>query len=93
MGKGFNGESLSRALHSIVQSEPERVFSFSEIVSAVKKRGTWADDTIWQNLMAHVRNLVPAKYHWNEYQERFLFLHPDGRYELYNPEIHPEVIE
>jgi len=90
MNKGFHGEPLREAIRSIVQ--PGKVLSFSEIVFEIKKRGTWKDDTIRQSLMAHVRNLVPAKYRWKP-KEQFLFLRGDGRYELYNPKIHPEVVE
>jgi hypothetical protein len=88
--KGFHGESLPEAIRSIMQ--PGKAMSFSELVIEIKKKGSWQDDTIWQNLMSHLRNLVPAKYHWNP-KEQFLFLRPDGRYELYSPETHPEVIE
>lgn len=91
MAKGFHGESLQEALRSIVQ--PGMILPFSELVTKIKERGTWKDDTIWQNLMAHARNLVPAKYHWNENQDLFLFLRPDGRYERFDPKIHPKVIE
>jgi len=90
MPKGFCGESVPEVIRSIVQ--PGKTLSFSEIVIEIKKRGDWADDTIWQTLMALVRNLVPAKYHWNP-REQFLFLRADGRHELYSPEIHPKAVE
>lgn len=90
MRLGFHGESIREAIHSIMQ--PGRILAFSEFVDEIKKKGAWKDDTIWQNLMTFVINLVPAKYHWNA-SEQFLFLRGDGRYELYNPSIHPQVIE
>lgn len=90
MSLGLHGESLREALQSIVQ--PGIVLSFTEIVTEIKKRGPWRDDTIYQTLMAHTRNLVPAKHRWHA-REQFLFLRGDGKYELYNPEIHPEVVE
>jgi hypothetical protein len=90
MNKGFHGEPLREAIRSIVQ--PGKVLSFSEIVIEIKKKGAWKDDSIYQTLMAHVRNLVPAKYRWHA-REQFLFLRANGRYELYNPEIHPKVVE
>ncbi len=91
MSKGFHRESLREALSAIVQ--PDTVMSFSELIVEIKKRGPWKDDTIYQNLMSHVRNLVPAKFHWHDGQERLLFLRPDGRYERYDQRIHPKVIE
>lgn len=66
--------------------------SYSEIASEVKKRGDWSDDTICQNLMSHVKNLIPAKYNWVN-AEKFLFLRGDGRYEIYDPKVHPEIVE
>jgi hypothetical protein len=90
MRKGFHGESVSEALRTIIT--PGEAMSFSEIVSEIKKKGDWRDDTIWQNLMAHVKNLIPAKHHWNP-REQFLFLRGDGRYEIYDPETHPKIVE
>jgi hypothetical protein len=90
MGKGFHGESVPEVIRSIMK--PGRVLSFSELVHEIKKKGPWRDETIWQTLMALVMNLVPARHHWQS-SSQFLFLRADGRYELYNPTIHPKIIE
>ena len=90
MTKGNQGESCAEAVRSSLK--PGEVATFSELYKRVKQKGNWKDETIWQNLMCHIVNLPPAKYHWKG-AVPFLFLHDDGRYELYDPQKHPKTIE
>ena len=90
MTKGYNGESCTEAIRTLINDS--EILSFNEFVSRVKSKGSWSDDAIWQHLMRLVVNLVPARYHWKR-TEQFLFLRGDGRYELYDPQKHPIVIE
>jgi hypothetical protein len=90
MAKGHKGESCIEAIRtSINKSE---ILSFNELFSRLKSRGNWSDDKIWQNIMAVIVNLIPAKYHW-EGTKQFLYLRGDGRYELYDSQKHPPIIE
>jgi len=89
-GKGYNGETCAEAIRS--EMKPAEVVGLSELFRRVRSRGTWKDDTIWQKLMSHVVNMPPARYHWRS-AKPFLFLRPDGCYELYNSEVHPAVRE
>ena len=90
MPKGHKGETCAKAIRSIM--DPGKILSFSEVYNQVKQRGSWKDETIWQHLMRLVVNLPPARLHWKN-ANPFLFLHGDGRYELYNPNVHPHILE
>lgn len=90
MVKGARGESCADAIRQVMQ--PGKIMTFTDLYNSVKKMGTWKDETIWQHLMALVVNLPPASRHWPN-KAQFLFLRPDGRYELYQPGVHPQVIE
>jgi hypothetical protein len=90
MGKGIQGESCSEAIRSSL--EPGELATFSELYRRVKQKGDWKDDTIWQHLIGLIVNLPPARHHWKS-TKPFLFISGDGRYELYNPQKHPKVIE
>lgn len=88
--KGYEGESCDEVLkESIVAGE---IVSCSALYQRVKSRGEWSDDTIWQHLMARTVNLVPARHRWPAHKQ-FLFLRPDGQYELYDKRKHPRVKE
>lgn len=89
MAKGYRGESCAQAIRDSFQKG--EVLSYSQLYLRVKEKGSWKDSTIWQHLMALVVNLPPARYHWKSI-EPFLFLHEDGRYEIYNERKHPEPI-
>jgi hypothetical protein len=89
MGKGNLGESCQEAIQSAL--EPGEVVTFSELLRRVKLKGSWKDESIWQDLMASIVNLPPARYHWKS-SKSFLFIHGDGRYELYDPHKHPKTI-
>jgi hypothetical protein len=90
MTKGNQGESCAEAVRSSLK--PGENVTFSELYKRVKQRGDWKDETIWQHLIGLIVNLPPARYHWKNVVP-FLFLHGDGRYELYDPQKHPETIE
>ncbi len=71
--------------------EAGEVLTYAEVFERVKAKGDWTDDNIDQNLMAPLVNLAPAARHWGG--DRFLFVHPDGRFELYNKNKHPIPVE
>jgi hypothetical protein len=90
MVKGFKGESCAEAIReSIGTKESVR---FSELFRRVKERGGWKNETIWQHLMGLVVNLPLARCHWRTMQP-FLFVGPDGQYQIYDPSVHPAVLE
>lgn len=91
MTKGFRGESCSYAIKQSF-AHSNQPLSYSQIIPLVKRQGDWKDITIWRYLMATVVNLFPARLEY-PHTEKFLFLRPDGRYELYNESIHPEPME
>ena len=88
MAKGYKGESCKEAIRDAFQ--PGRVLCASELYDAVRRAGEWSESTITQHMMACIVNLPPARRHW-EGIKPFLFLRGDGRYELYNPHVHPAV--
>jgi hypothetical protein len=86
MGKGYNGETCAEAIRQVVAvSEPAW---YGDVFEKVRCRGTWADDTIHQQMMQWTVNLPPAYLHWPRSSEKFLFLRSDGLYELYRPRAH-----
>lgn len=89
MTKGHQGESCADAIQAVIK--PGEVVRFSELYQRVKQRGAWKDETIWQHLMLLIVNLPPARKHWKT-SKPFLFLHEDGRYELYDSTKHPTVL-
>ncbi|MCJ7435842.1 MAG: hypothetical protein MUO77_20370 [Anaerolineales bacterium] len=90
MTKGNQGESCAEAIRSSLKSG--EIVTFSELYRRVKQRGSWKEETVWQHMMGLIINLPPARHHWKG-MNPFLFLHGDGRYELYNPARHPKVVE
>ena len=90
MTKGYRGESCADAIRSCFGSKA--VQSASEIFDKVKQLGDWRAETIWQHLISLVVNLTPARHHWPA-SKPFLFLRPDGRYELYSSDVHPCIVE
>ena len=87
--KGYHNETCAEAIRSVVR--PGEVVRFSELFRRVRQRGTWKESTIWQHSMSLVVNLPPARFQWKS-ASPFLFLRPDGRYELYDPTLHPPVL-
>jgi hypothetical protein len=90
MAKGYKGQSCAVAIKACFQGV-EGPLSYSKIFAKVKEQGTWKDTTIWRHLMSTVVNLIPARYEWAN--EKFLFLRPDGQYEIYDNNKHPKPIE
>lgn len=89
MAKGNQGQSCAEAIKNCFSGEEP--LSYSQLLAEVRKQGAWKDITIWRHLMSTVVNLIPAQYEWKN--AKFLFLRPDGQYELYNSERHPKPIE
>ena len=89
MAKGHHGESCSEAIHTALNKG--EIVTFRVLFLRVKSIGNWKDETIWQHMMSLVVNLPPARYHW-KLTKPFLFLHGDGRYELYDELKHPKII-
>ncbi len=88
MAKGYRGQSCSEAIRECF-STGKHPLSYSDIMSQVKKKGSWKEITVWRHLMSTVVNLIPARYEWKNVN-RFLFLRPDGQYELFNKSKHPK---
>lgn len=88
MPKGHQGETCAEAIRAVVRAG--EILTFSELFGRVKRRGSWRDETVWQHLMSLVINLPPARRHWPT-SNPFLFLHGDGRYELYDAKVHPQI--
>ncbi len=86
MGKGRGGETCAEVIREVVAAR-EPAF-YSDVFEIVNNRGTWATDTIHQQMMQWIVNLPPAYHHWSVKTKRFLFLRPDGLYELYKPSVH-----
>ena len=81
MPKAANGDTCTGAIRAVM--EPGKTVTFADLVKRIKRKGKWKNSTIWQYLMSLVVNLPPARHHWPNIKP-FLFLHPDGRYELSN---------
>ena len=79
MPKGVKGETCAAAIRAVF--EPSETVTFTDLVRRIKGKGKWTNSTIWEHLMSLVVNLPPALLHWPKVKP-FLFLHPDGRYEL-----------
>lgn len=79
MSKRVKGETCATAIRAVF--EPSETVTFTDLVRRVKGKGRWTNSTIWEHLMSLVVNLPPARLHWPKVKP-FLFLHPDGRYEL-----------
>lgn len=86
-GKGPSGETGYDATQEAI--EELGMATADEIFKEIKQKypGIWADDTIWQQIMYCTVNLRPAYEHW-DWKHKILFLHEDGRYELYDLEVH-----
>lgn len=89
MPKGYGGQTCAEAIRANVR--PNEIVSASSLYESVKRLGDWKDETIWQHLMAVVVNLPPARHHWRD-ADPFLFVRPDGQYELYDDRKHPRVV-
>jgi len=90
MPKGYNDETCAEAIQALFLEYP--VLSASDIYSRVGQAGPWKDETLWQHMMWLIVNLPPARHHWKN-AVPFLFLRPDGQYELHVDAKHPRAIE
>ncbi len=90
MPLGYQGETCAQAVRDSMRAG--EVVSFATLYRRVKAKGAWQDDTILQHLMSCVVNLPAARKRWRS-RKPFLFLRPDGQYELYDPKRHPRVVE
>lgn len=92
MGKplGYKGETCAEALKDAI--EPGEVVPYHELFERVRSRGSWKAGAINQHMMSCVVNLPPARRHWKG-RKPFLFLRPDGQYEVFNSKMHPRPIE
>jgi hypothetical protein len=90
MTKGNQGESCADAVRASLR--PGETVTSSELYKRVKQKGSWKDETVWQHLIGLIVNLPAARHHWRS-AVPFLFLHGDGRYELYDPSKHPQIVE
>ena len=90
MTKGNQGQSCADAIKACFKGGM-MTLSYSQIFSDVKRQGLWKETTIWRHLMSTVVNLIPARYEWTN--DKFLFLRPDGQYEIYDESKHPKPIE
>ena len=90
MPLGNNGETCAEAIRESVAAK--EVVLFETLYRRVKAKGNWQDETIWQHLMSCVVNL-PAARKRSPGRRPFLFLRPDGQYELYDAKRHPRVVE
>jgi hypothetical protein len=88
--KGYQGQSCAEAIRAVLT--PGGVITFSDLYKKTRALGSWKDETIYQHLMACVVNLPPARRHWPGVHP-FLFLREDGRYEIFDPRIHPKTLD
>lgn len=88
MPKGYQGETCAEAFRSAIK--PGELLSYQELFARVRPKGDWSDVTIRRSAMSLVVNLPPAREEWPS-DAPFLFLHGDGRYEVYDAKRHPKV--
>lgn len=84
-GKGVNGMTCRQAIKKAATNSG--IISTDDLINQVKSLGPWATDGIAQGIMSHTINLLPGYVHWPK-AERFLYQHEDGRYEIYNLQVH-----
>lgn len=88
-GKGHHGETCAESIRESLKYLGNRATA-SDLFNEIKKRGTWSDDNIWQELLSYAVNLPGSYGHWPQVSsdKRFLFIREDGNYELYDPKWH-----
>jgi hypothetical protein len=86
---GYDGRSCADNIREIVGERG--LISFAEMTPELTKRGAWSENNVAQQAMASIVNLPPARLRWNS--TPFLFLRPDGRFELFDPLRHPATVE
>ncbi len=90
MTKGHQGQTCADAIRASLV--PGELVSSSELYERVRRKGSWKNETVWQHMIGLIVNLPVARFHWPS-AKPFLFLHGDGRYELYDPQRHPATIQ
>jgi hypothetical protein len=91
MTKGYDGQSCSEAIELFVK-QSDHPLTYSEIHHGISSKGDWKENTIQRIMMSIIVNLVPARYEWPS-SHPFLLLRPDGKYEIYDKNKHPAIIE
>jgi hypothetical protein len=86
MGKGYHDETCPEVMLEIVRTH--QPLKFADLFDMVSRRGTWSPNTICRQAMKWTINLAPAYLEWPASQPRFLFLRPDGLFELYDEQAH-----
>lgn len=91
--KGLDGRGLADNIRSLMSFG--KAYRYSALKKRVKKRGYWSDQAICQYFMSYVVNLPASRDRWPglERAKTFLFLRGDGRYELYDSNRHPKILE
>ncbi len=67
------------------------VMRCSDIYAQVRALGSWTDETIYQQLMAGIVNLPPARLHWRNV-DPFVYLRCDGQCEIFDAKVHPQTV-
>jgi len=88
-GRRREPETCPSALHAALIKLDNRA-SAQTLFEQVRRFGHWTDAHIWQTLFSHAVNIPSSYYLYGLVtpEQRFLFLHEDGNYELYNPDWH-----
>lgn len=86
---GFDGSSCKDAIRDVVATQG--VIAFSALEHELHDRGSWSSDNIAHDVIAATVNLPPARRRYRAVP--FLFVRPDGRFELFNPLIHPGTVD
>jgi hypothetical protein len=89
--KGYRGQTCAEAIKNCFSNRD--TLSASALFQMVRAQGDWTEETIWQHSMSFVVNLPPARHHWRQIRSPFLFLRPDGQYEIYKKGTHPQVVD
>jgi hypothetical protein len=84
--KGYKGESCPEVMREIISAH--QPLTFTDLFRMVSERGSWSDNTIYRQTMKWTVNLPPAYLEWPASRPRFLFVRPDGLFELYDGEEH-----
>jgi hypothetical protein len=89
VAKGYRGQTCAEAIKSCFTGRA--VLAASVIFKEVQAQGDWAAGHIWLSLVSLVENLPPARHRWPA-ADPFLFLRPDGQYEMYHAKRRPKVV-
>ena len=90
MAKGHHGETCSDAIRDLFKNDA--VVKFSQLMARTSVKGPCKNTTISQHLMSLVVNLPPTRLHW-EGTRPYLFLRPDGQFEIFHESKHPRTMD